>query len=237
WTIVDGGTLNVADSHFLDHVASPDVHVDDEQREIRLYYHGVVSTGPEPHFVWGSKTEIAVRGTVQGTRVATSKDGLHFTPREALLGRPYFRVFRWDGWWYALAMPGVFYRSRDGLSDFEQGPTLFTPAMRHSAVKLDGDTLSVFYTNAGDCPERILRATVRLTGDWQTWTASEPEEVLAPELEWEGAHEPLEPSARGAVIGPAHQLRDPAVFREDGRAYLLYAAAGEYGIGIAELFE
>jgi hypothetical protein len=30
-------------------------------------------------------------------------------------------------------------------------------------------------------------------------------------------------------------LRDPAIFREDGCTYLLYAVAGERGIAIAEL--
>ena len=29
-----------------------------------------------------------------------------------------------------------------------------------------------------------------------------------------------------------NQLRDPAIFEEDGRVYLLYAVAGEGGIGL-----
>jgi hypothetical protein len=32
-----------------------------------------------------------------------------------------------------------------------------------------------------------------------------------------------------------NQLRDPAIFEEDGRVFLLYAAAGERGIGLAEV--
>ena len=32
-----------------------------------------------------------------------------------------------------------------------------------------------------------------------------------------------------------NQLRDPAIFEEDGRIYLLYSVAGESGIAIAEL--
>jgi hypothetical protein len=32
-----------------------------------------------------------------------------------------------------------------------------------------------------------------------------------------------------------HELRDPAIYEEDGRLYLLYAAAGEQAIAIAEL--
>jgi hypothetical protein len=237
WRLHEPGTLHLGESHFVDHIASPDVHVDDARREIRMYYHGEVVPVAAPEFAWGSRQEIAVPGRVQATRVATSTDGLRFQAREEILGKPYFRVFQWDGWHYALGMPGVFYRSRDGLTGFVEGPTCFTGAMRHTAVQLAGETLVVYYTNAGDCPERILRATIRLTDDWHAWEPSAPETVLEPEEEWEGANEPLEPSARGAVIGPARQLRDPAIFEEDGRTFLLYAAAGEYGLAIAEIVE
>jgi len=34
-----------------------------------------------------------------------------------------------------------------------------------------------------------------------------------------------------------NQLRDPAIFEEDGRVWLLYAIAGESGIALAELHE
>jgi hypothetical protein len=59
--------------------------------------------------------------------------------------------------------------------------------------------------------------------------------VLAPELDYEGADQPLEPSRRGLIMGPVRQLRDPAYFEQDGRRYLLYAVAGEHGIAAAEL--
>src|SRR5215468_8444807 len=62
-------------------------------------------------------------------------------------------AFKWKGAWYALAMPGVLYRSDDGLERFVEGPTLFTPNMRHSAVRVDGATLQVFYSIVGDDPE------------------------------------------------------------------------------------
>ena len=64
-----------------------------------MYYHG--SDTP------------SVGGGAQATRVALSEDGLHFTALPALLGRPYFRVLQWDGYHYALAMPGVVYRCGD----------------------------------------------------------------------------------------------------------------------------
>src|SRR2546427_7562888 len=102
-------------------------------------------------------------GGEQATRVALSEDGLHFTAHPALLGRPYFRVFQWGSYHYALAMPGVFYRSRDGLTNFEAGPTLFTRNIRHTALKGDGQTLAVLFTKVGGVPAGILLVTVPVT--------------------------------------------------------------------------
>ena len=221
WRIHTPGVLDLEDSLFGTHIASPDVHVLDDRREIRMYYHGGRLSQPSP---WR-----------QATRLARSKDGIQFTVQKALLGSSYWRMFRWAGFWVTLEMPGTFRRSRDGISRFEQGPTLFTPDMRHSAVRVDGDRLHVYYSIAGDCPERILQSTVRLEPDWMAWRASEPTTLLAPETEYEGANCALEPSRRGPILEPVHQLRDPGIFEEDGKTYLLYSVAGERGIAIAEL--
>jgi hypothetical protein len=132
-------------------------------------------------------------------------------------------------------MPGHLYRSRDGRGGFVEGPRLFDDDVRHSALLKRGSTLHVFYTRAGEAPERILHATIPLAGDWTTWRESQPVEVLRPELPWEGALLPLEPSRRGSIDVPVNELRDPAVFEEGGRIYLLYSVAGERGIALAEV--
>ncbi|MGH8620231.1 MAG: hypothetical protein ACREUW_21270 [Burkholderiales bacterium] len=201
----------------IPHIASPDAHVDHARRRIVLYYHGLE----------GFRT--------QRTRVAVSTDGLHFEARDELLGPSYFRVFHHDDWTYAFAMPGILLRSPDGMSGFARGPVLFEPLQRHTALLKRGNTLHVFWTRVGDAPERIYRSTIALTGDWMAWTAGPPVEVLRAETDWEGAALPAQPSYRGAICVPANQLRDPAVFEEDGRLYLLYAVQGEAGIAIAEL--
>jgi hypothetical protein len=237
WRTHASGVLPLAHSGFHGHLASPDVHVDDARREIRMYFHGAdAPSGPGPRDRPGT-LPLPQGGGLEGqhTRVALSRDGLSFAARSELLGRPYFRVIRWRDWWLALGMPGVFYRSRDGMTGFEEGPTLFGSDQRHTALMLDGDTLSVFYTNAGDCPERILLSTIELDDDWHTWRPTSPAVILEPETDYEGARLPLEPSRRGLVTAPARQLRDPCVYREGDRTYLLYAVAGEYGIAIAEL--
>ena len=200
------------------HIASPDVHVDTDREQVVMYFHGLARLG------------------VQLTKVATSSDGINFTGHPEVLGRPYMRAFEHDGLTYALAMPGVMYRSVDGLTDFEEGPDLFVPEMRHSAVVVRERTLHVFWTRVGDAPESILHSTIELDGDWSTWTASEPEIVLRPDHDWEGATAPLEPSERSVAHGNVNQLRDPAVFDDvDGRSYLLYAVAGESGIAVAKI--
>jgi len=229
WKTYEPGTLQIEDSYFpttcppcsgagelYAHVASPDVHVDEANRRIVMYVHG---------------RDVGR----QVTRAATSTDGIHFQGRPEILGAPYFRVFEHEGWHYALAMPGILYRSRDGLTGFEEGPTLFDPDMRHSAVLKRGETLYVFYTRAGEAPESIRLATIDLSGPWTEWRESTSVEVLRPERAWEGADLPVEPSRRGSINVPVNQLRDPAVYEEDGRVYMLYAVAGERGIALARV--
>ena len=94
---------------------------------------------------------------------------------------------------------------------------------------------SGYYSNAFDCPEQILLATIDLTPDWAEWKESPPVTVLEPETDYEGAGMPLEPSARGLIMGKVRQLRDPGIFHEEDDAYLLYSVAGEHGLAIAKL--
>lgn len=233
WTVYTPGTLQLEDSYFpttcppcslapgqdaalYAHIASPDVHVREDLQQIVMYFHG--------------------RGEgKQFTRVATSTDGIHFEGRAEELGRPYFRVIEHDGYYYAMSMPGYLYRSRDGLSNFEAGPELFNPDMRHSALLIRNDQLYVFYTQAGYAPERILLSTINLSDNWREWTASEAVEVLRPEMDYEGATLPVEPSKRGYIDVRVNQLRDPAIYQEGNRTYLLYSVAGESGIALAEV--
>lgn len=78
WTIYSRGTLHIDQTVCLYHIASPDVHVDHQNREIRMYFHGV-------HPQQG-----------QITFVAFSKDGLHWTVSPEVLGSFYMRVFQYN---------------------------------------------------------------------------------------------------------------------------------------------
>ncbi len=240
WTMHTPGCLDLAQSKFptqllpagerpawverepqwyYPHIASPDVHVDDEAREIRMYFHGMLSNGE------------------QKTRLARSPDGITFSVSDALLGPPYYRAFWHDGFCYAFALPNQLLRSASGEDPFHAGPTPLPPATRHTAVRVRKGSLDVFWSEIGDTPERIYAGRIDLSGDWQSWTLKDKHEVLRAELEWEGANEPATASVAGAVYEPVNQLRDPCVFEDAGRLYLLYSASGEAAIGIAELIE
>lgn len=233
WTVHSPGSMRLEDSFFpttcppcasapggdealYAHIASPDVHVREDLGQIVMYIHG--------------------RGEGrQFTRAAVSRDGIHFEGREEELGRPYFRVIEHNNYYYAMSMPGFLYRSRDGLGNFEAGPRLFTPDMRHSALLIRDGHLYVFFTQRGDAPERILLSTIELKEDWNEWSATTPVEILRPQTDYEGANLPIEPSRGGYIDVRANQLRDPAIYQEGDKTYLLYSVAGESGIALAEI--
>ncbi|MDA3960015.1 MAG: hypothetical protein PF961_04425 [Planctomycetota bacterium] len=258
----------------IEHLASPDVHVDDEQQRIVMYLHAPCRWQDASHG--------------QQSFVATSADGLDFNGvanaradghglRSYVLGRPYLRVFALHGRTWAVSVCGELWLAPqaprhivdDALWQAEPHPggervwQLVPMALaasfqrdpvpagahdakhlpRHVAFRLVGTRIDVFYSCRPDAPERIQLAQI---------DASEPDparwqllardlEILAPEMPWEGAGI-LEPdgsiriSRSGSAEG-VNQLRDPCLYEEEGRLYLLYTGCGEEAIGIAELFE
>ena len=235
YRLYEPGTLTLEQTPCSHHIASPEVVVDDASQRIWMYYHG-----PTDGLAAEDDPVPDRSGTVhQRTHLAVSSDGLHFEHVAGPLMRPYVRVWQWDGWWYALDMPGHIWRSPDGVHDWEPGPEIFGKPMRHCAVRVMGRTLEVYFSRKGDTPERIVMSRIALDGDWHDWQASEAEEVLEPRELWEGIDQPLQASRPGISHTPVRELRDPGLFQDpaDGRWYLLYAAAGESAIAIAELHD
>ena len=199
------------------HIASPDIWVDEQAGQLRLYYHGRLPNG------------------LQVTRVAVSTDGINFRAREAPITDPYLRVFRHRDWFYGLAMPARLYRSRDGLDGFETGPRLTAEPIRHHALLLLDEQWYLFWTRVGDRPERILVSELDTRGDWRDWRLGHAQELHRAQRPWEGSDLPADASSYGGVMHAVNQLRDPAIFVENQRIYLLYAVAGEQGIAIGEI--
>lgn len=259
--IGDRGVLDNAEADiFLDndirieenHLASPDVHVDDENQRIIMYFHSGSS-----FFV--KNNEISK----QVTWVSTSLYGLEFYEgiEPVYLGSSYFKVFEYDEELYALDNGAKVYRAPDkdhpwrapNDHDFTDPLWELNPRhvfqddiplpsselrVRHTGVYVDGDQLLVFYSRRGEFQERIQLSTMDLNGDWLDYDPTyPPKEILAPNPGWEGGQKPMANSLKGGAVD-MNQLRDPSVFQDDSddKLYLLYSGNGEGGIGLARLY-
>jgi hypothetical protein len=255
WKIYEPGVLHVKDTAFYrpqpdlarfggnsTHLASPEVFIDAKNRRLILWAHGWFSNGER----WPSDPAEAQRwanehGYGQFTQASISSDGLHFASQPAITRESYLRVFQWNGTYYGMSRLGRLERSTDLLGVFELGPNPFretqygSTKVRHTAMVLRGNRLYVFFTAIGDAPERMMLSTIDLTPDWTQWKVSAPVEVMRPEAAYECVNLPVEPSAVGDVEVPVRQIRDPGIFEEGGRTYLIYSTCGEQGLALAEV--
>ena len=178
-----------------------------------------------------------------GRAYAFANDGMFFlSPEGSTISN--------DGWWTAPVNydhhhnhvnnpleDSIWRRIEPGplRAAYDADPNEHINDPRHSATRKVGDELHIFYTCRNDGPEVIWMNKMDLSGDWSTWEVSwPPVEILRPELDWEGANYPPDPSTTGGATG-VNQLRDPFVYEENGRIYLFYTGAGEEAIGLAEL--
>ena len=232
WLVHEPGTLRLEQtSAFVGHIASPDVHVDDANRQILMYFHG------------------SREDENQKTALAISSDGLAFTAGNEILGSAYFRVFQYEDFYYAIDAHGFLNRSRHPDHEWTRSEReLVEPItiedefgkrddlrIRHSATWIRDGNLFLFYSRKSDAPERIMLSIVPLSRNWASWKASRPVEILRPETAYEGIKFPIKPSKKGGGIN-RQELRDPYIFHDEGRAYLIYSIAGEMGLAIAELW-
>ena len=260
----DRGVLDLGDSEIIldngiiipnNHLASPDAHVDHENQQIILYFHS------------GSATYVnGVKVSGQLSYVATSDYGLEFYEQiePVVLGKSYFRVFKYKNIIYALSNDGTPWRALDAdapwtpPTDFDLKKHLWDKhpenpfqrdisaagfefselRVRHPSVHVVGDELHVYYSRRGDSPERIQMSVIDLSvGDWELWDASYPPlELFQASPGWEGGELPAEPSKKGNSPEDVNQLRDPFLFEDDdGSLYMFYTGRGEDAIGIREM--
>lgn len=255
WKVHEPGVLDVKDTAFFrpqpdppetlanyyTHVASPELWVDPARRRLVMWVHGWWTNGEQwPGNLAAARAWAREKGYGQFTQAAESEDGLHFQARPAITKTNYLRVFQHNGYFYGVSRLGQLSRSRDPLATFEIGPNPFRDStyagrVRHVGLLQRGSRLHVFFTSIGDAPERVLVSSVELNGDWDSWRASAPREVIKPEALYECADLVAEPSAPGDVEGRVRQIRDPFVFEQQGKTFLFYTTCGEQGIAAAEI--
>lgn len=214
--------------HLIAHIASPDVHIEDDSERFWMTYHGLLPN------------------LEQGTRLATSKDGVFWESGDEdsapILGPAYFRGIKGqDGARYALALGGSLLRAEHVEGPYEQGPQLVPPdakgrPVRHIEGHVRGQALHLFFTRIGDAPEQIYHAAVDMAADWKQWHVDQETLLLAPNRAWEGGALPITASQIGAAITREPALRDPAVYvAADHQCYLFYCGGGESSLCAAKL--
>lgn len=208
WAKLGLGVLHLDDTPCKTHIASPDVHLD-QDGQWEMFYHGDTDDG-------------------QHTFYATSPDGFNFESLDEPIAHFYFRRFGK----YAVAKKnnkcGVIYENVEGIwvEKFE-----LIPNMRHAYPQVDGNILSLFYTRVGDSPEHIRICVINL-GNWEVINDYE---LIRAQEDWEGAVYDSRPSSFGAVQDRCNELRDPFVLTDGDKKYLFYIYAGETGIAYTEL--
>ena len=220
YKIYKDGTLKIDETPCGNHIASPDVHVDNKNQKIIMYYHGDINKG-------------------QKTFISFSNDGIKFTSEGSPIGSFYFRVFKYKDKFYAVAkngnIDGIIYQSNNWNGEFKPIFNLI-PNIRHSSVYVDSNYLYLFYSYIGDCPESIYVCKINI----DSWEVIYNEKVMKPIKDYEGANEPIIPSLPGSSTlrygKPVNELRDPYVYSEESDLYLLYSLAGECGIGLTKLY-
>ena len=126
--IYDGKVFEITDTSCRTHIASPDVHIDEDKKRIIMYYHGDTNNFQESFF-------------------SHSKNGLKFKNKYEPLGLFYFRVFKYKNKFYAVAKnkneDSIIYESDKYEGEFKP---LFTilPNSRHTATLVKNDFLYLF---------------------------------------------------------------------------------------------
>jgi len=212
WTVIDD-IFHIDSSPCTNHIASPEVLIDNKSNKILMYYHGGTDNG-------------------QKTFLASSIDGLNFTSDTKPLCDFYLRVFEYNNKKYGIAKKGnecsvVYDVDNDFKPIFE-----FLPSSRHCATYVKDENLYVFYSNIGDTPEHIRVCKIKLASEVVDWDVISDKALITPTFRFEGAHLSNVTSMPGSATNKfghnnIKEIRDPYLFEDGGKLYLYYVILGE----------
>lgn len=234
WKILNHRINKVSEKTiFHDHVASPDLYVDNVENKIYMFFHSRIK---------GSR--------MQQTFLSKSNDGINFELVGDSLDLPfYFRHVITETKTFAVTKGGNMYVNsispiisawralnniNSGNSNEEVMHNKFG-SIRHVSLIYYMKTLIVFYTKIGDAPERIYAAKIE-ENEKGLWLISKEFEITRPELNFEGVNLNITASVSGPSLQEENSLRDPYVLQDGENYYIFYACAGESGIAVGKLF-
>lgn len=232
WTEFSGGVINIEgliDAYH--HIASPDIFIDHQKKELRMYFHS-------PSF---EKQE-------QWTFLAKSTNGLEYSQYGSTPLAPfYLRIIHFDNMFYGMAKGGNLWVSHSGVDDFSPVHNPFNRVLddeiwhnsngsiRHVALHRDHNTLYVFFSKIGDSPEKIMYGTIDISMPRDDWKVENIVTAAKPKMQYEGCDITPRPSEAGASKIEENGLRDPFIFEDNDKIYLFYCVKGEFGIALSEI--
>ena len=219
WKKKKDGVLNIDKfSNAINHIASPEIYIDNTKQEIILFTHS------------HSKSR---KG--QWTYASKSKDALNFEVVNDLPLAPfYFRIFKYKNFFYGITKGGSLWKTKNFFNKFTQCHNLFDKersteilhnyfgAVRHISFIIENNILFIFYTRIGDKPERIYYSKVNLTIDEKEWFFDTENELIRPEFDFEGVNIKLTKSEPGDSSKPENALRDPHIIKICNNYFITY---------------
>jgi len=214
YKIFKEGVFNLKNSPGRDHIASPDVHVDSENKIIIMYYHTCFNKN-------------------QYTLKSTSINGISFKSDNNKIGSYYFRGFRFKNQLYGIAKGTNNYGKIYKKVNYEWKVIYqkLIKNIRHTAVLVEDDKIYLFFSLIGELQESIYCCNL----DINNFQITNKYKLLKPTLKYEGFNFPKEKSKIGMEKKFVNQVRDPGIYINKSDKYLLYSVSGEKGIAIAKL--
>jgi len=221
------------EKNFHDHVASPDIYVDNNGKSIYMFFHSRIKGSRE-----------------QKTFLSKSNDGINFVLVEGQMNLPfYFRHVIAENKTLAVTKGGNLYintispisdtwRALNNVNTGESNKEVMHNkfgSIRHASLIYYMKTFITFYTKIGDSPERIYAAKI-VENQNGLWLTSNEFEITRPELNFEGANFDVEASLPGPSLHEENALRDPYIMQDGENYFLFYACAGEKGIAVGKIF-
>ena len=215
------GVLSLENTPGHGHISSPDVVIDEKNKNFILYYHC-------PYKNKNGKSP-------QTTFIAHSKDGLHFESTNIKISFPYFRHFEYKNEIYGIAMNNfvgsILYKHNNGVF-IEYGKLL--PKSRHTCGLNYNEKVYIFYSTIGDCPEHIYVCEIDII-EQNNIIVKNKRTLVYPDFEFEHANLSPMPSKYGSEYEKINQLRDPYTYVENELIYLFHTVCGEKGIALCNI--
>lgn len=234
WKFLNKKILNINSISKLDahnHIASPEIYINNKEKKIYMFTHS------------HSRSKVG-----QWTYLSLSKDGINFSRKfNKPLAPFYFRFFNHKKYYYGIVKGGDLWRSKNIDAVYKKCQNLLTQkktkttlhnkngSIRHLSILKKKNYLHCVFSKIGDKPEKIYYTKVFLSKNYLNWKFKKIKEILRPTFPYEGSNLKLKRSKPGDAPEPENALRDPYLFIDGKKTYMIYCVKGEKNFALCQI--